>query len=657
MPLLESRARSSLSAFFCGAAPIAAWLWVTCGPWCGATAAASSEPPLDSPCVANALWRAQQENLQAARYWRILLHYQRTPFGTKSLIDDPGFFLAGDGKVNPGSELEATIRALFGPEGPETEEARCRFVARYTWLREHLGGCASDFPEPRCPEFEEWMQALEPRSVTLIFVSSNINSPASMFGHDLLRIDGGQESALLSHAVNYSALTQETSGFAFAFKGLFGLYKGYFTIVPYYEKLKQYGDIHQRDIWEYRLDLTEQEVRRMMLHLWEVKEIYSYYYFLDENCSYPILYLLEAARPSLHLTDERRLWVLPLDVVKAVVGSGVVEDASFRPSKTTRIGHILRRMDRKAQKVAVALIRGEIDPEAVLEAPLTEEEKRDILDVTLEYVQYQYVIQEITKERYLDIFLEASHARSTLGRGGQGRGYSSIPAPVRPDRGHLSRRVGVGTGVREFDKGGLFQEVTLRPAYHDLLDPDEGFIQGYQISLFSAALRYYFEDERVSLDHLDILDVESLVGRNRLIDPFSWKIKTGLVQRFLPAGRQTLVYQLAAGFGLTYRSETFGLAYAMPEAEANGGKGLEDSYSIGLGGSVGILKPFGPLWKVHLYSRSVYYPVAESYPSFEIGCLQRVRVTTNNSLNLDVLARRTRQDNSLEIKLSWNVYF
>lgn len=655
MPLLESRARSLLAAFFRGAAPTLAWLAATSA-LCGATAA-SSEPCPDSPCVANMLQRARQENLQAARYWRILLHYQRTPFGVKSLIDDPDFFLAGDGKVDPGSELEATIRALFGPQGPEAEEARCRFIARYTWLKEQLGGCASSFPEPRCPDFDEWMRALDPRSVTLIFVSSNINSPASMFGHDLLRIDGGQESALLSRAVNYSASTQETSGLVFALKGLFGLYKGYFTIVPYYEKLKQYSDIHQRDIWEYRLDLTEQEVRRMMLHLWEVKDIYSYYYFLDENCSYPILYLLEAARPSLHLTDETRLWVLPLDMIKAVVGSGAVEDASFRPSKTTRIGHILGRMDKKAQGSALALIRGEIDPGAVLEAPFTEEEKRDILDVTLEYVQYQYVIQEITKEEYLDSFLEVSRARSTLGRGGQGRGHSSIPAPTRPDRGHLSRRVGIGTGVRDFDRDGLFQEITLRPAYHDLLDPDEGFIQGYQISVFSAALRYYFESERVSLDHLDILDVASLAGRNRLIDPFSWKIKTGLVQRFLPDGRQTLVYQLAAGFGLTYGSETLGSAYLMPEAEANGGKGLEDSYSIGVGGSVGILRPFGPLWKVHLYSRSIYYPVAERYPSFEIGCLQRVRVSTNNSLNMDILARRVSYDNSLEIKLSWNFYF
>ena len=231
------------------------------------------------------LERAEQMDLYEDEYWRTLLHYKRTPFGTKSLIDDPKFFLAADGRIDPESELKATIRALFQEEGNETEEVICRFIGRYVWLREKLGADEIGIPVTTCRKFQQTMDRIKPRAATLIFPTSFINSPASMFGHTLLRIETVYESKLLSLAVNYSATTDETNGFLFAFKGIFGFYEGYFSIFPYYDKVEDYNDIDQRDIWEYPLALTEEEVLRMLLHLWELQSIYSYYYFFDENCS------------------------------------------------------------------------------------------------------------------------------------------------------------------------------------------------------------------------------------------------------------------------------------------------------------------------------------------------------------------------------------
>ena len=84
------------------------------------------------------------------------------------------------------------------------------------------------------------------------------------------------------------------------------LFQGIFLHPPYYEKVTEYNNIDHRDIWEYDLNFSEHEVLRMVMHMWELKDIYSDYYFFDENCSYDLLYLLEAARPSLELTDEFR---------------------------------------------------------------------------------------------------------------------------------------------------------------------------------------------------------------------------------------------------------------------------------------------------------------------------------------------------------------
>jgi hypothetical protein len=90
-------------------------------------------------------------------------------------------------------------------------------------------------------------------------------------------------------------------------RGIFGGYRGYFSTIPYYLKVQEYRDIENRDIWEYRLNLTEPQIRRLLMHAWELGNASFDYYFFKENCSYHLLSLLEYADPSLHLTDQFRL--------------------------------------------------------------------------------------------------------------------------------------------------------------------------------------------------------------------------------------------------------------------------------------------------------------------------------------------------------------
>ncbi len=93
-------------------------------------------------------------------------------------------------------------------------------------------------------------------------------------------------------------------------------------MLPYYTKLQEYSDVDHRDIWEYPLNLTGPEIRKMMLHIREMDGIASDYYFFDENCSYDLLFLLEAARPSVKLTDQVHAWLIPLDSVRMVEQRG-----------------------------------------------------------------------------------------------------------------------------------------------------------------------------------------------------------------------------------------------------------------------------------------------------------------------------------------------
>ena len=67
----------------------------------------------DSPYLSQILASAHQMKLHEDPYWHILLHYKPGVFGYESLVDDPGFFLAPDGKTNPDAELDATIRVIL----------------------------------------------------------------------------------------------------------------------------------------------------------------------------------------------------------------------------------------------------------------------------------------------------------------------------------------------------------------------------------------------------------------------------------------------------------------------------------------------------------------------------------------------------------------
>jgi hypothetical protein len=88
-----------------------------------------------------------------------------------------------------------------------------------------------------------------------------MNNPASMFGHTFLRVDKnreGPEQTLLNYGVNYAANvdTKNVNALAYAFEGLFGFFRGTFTLFPYYAKVQEYSNWESRDLWEYELDFT-----------------------------------------------------------------------------------------------------------------------------------------------------------------------------------------------------------------------------------------------------------------------------------------------------------------------------------------------------------------------------------------------------------------
>jgi len=364
--------------------------------------------------------RARQKKLVEKAAWHTLLHYKPQQFsqGVKSLVDSESFFIAPSGKSDPKAELEATLASFFQSHEADPEKSpQCLFIARYHWLKQELAFDAERLPERPCLHFHNWMEELNPQELTLIFPAAYMNNPASMFGHTLLRIDGqgeDKETRLLDYTINFAAVTNQQRGISFAAKGLFGGYPGKFSIAPYYIKVKEYSDIENRDIWEYKLNFTLEEIKQLLRHVWEMRTAYFDYYFLDENCSYQLLSLLEVARPSLRLTDRFSWWAIPGETIRAVVEAGLLRETHFRPSRATVLRERVRLMDRYLQRLAKSLVGLKGPQTAKAMQRLSSLEQAQVIELALDYAAYRQSLESDRVEQSEEKLLELLKRRSQL---------------------------------------------------------------------------------------------------------------------------------------------------------------------------------------------------------------------------------------------------
>ncbi|MFA5460741.1 MAG: DUF4105 domain-containing protein [Sulfurimonas sp.] len=560
-----------------------------------------------------------------------------------SQIDDESFFLSKDGKTDAKSELNATIDSLLNETHFDDNATACRFPARAAWLKEELVDI--ELPKVTCSEYDKILSRLNPKSVTLVFPSAHINSPASMFGHTFLRINSQYDSKLLSYAVNYAADANpdKENGVVFAIKGLFGGYFGKYSLLPYYDKLKEYRDSEQRDIWEYDLDLTQEETLKMVRHIWELNDTHSYYYFFTENCSYNMLWFLESARPSLDLRKYFTYQVIPLETVHASKSENIIKDSSYRPSKRTLLLKYEELLDKKNIAFPSMLIKSKIAPTQIVEDTKIEtQQKMYIFEAAIELLEYNFSKSKITKERYLELFHSLSKERASLGLGEK----IEIKTPNNPLQSHQAIRAMIGLGAKE---GKSVQYLGVRPAYHSLEDSNYGFLRGTQIEFLNLELSY--SEHKVEVEDATILSIVSIAQRSYFFDNLSWRTKFGWDRDSLDSSAN---FTGTVGIGLSWGNE-LGYSYIMADPLFY----LDDGFKSAIGSSIGFVfdKYNNINTKIELTKR--WYDVGEAQNLFEFSQGFRLSKNTQLRFNYDYKQRDNRAKEKLErtIKCYFNYYF
>ncbi len=513
--------------------------------------ASAAQAGPDPHLRASLIERAGAARLAHDPTWHALLHYEPDWIGAgwTSEADSPGFFLASQGKTDPVAELVATLDAFLTTTAMPDEHPRCRLPARFAWLAERLELDAERLPAQPCPKLDAWQATVPADRVTLVFPAAYLNNPASMYGHTLLRLDraGDDSTDLGSYAINFAALTNTRSGSTFAIRGLTGLYHGGYSVLPYYQKVNTYNDIENRDIWEYPLDLTTDETRFMLLHLWEVQDVWFDYYFLDENCSYQLLTLLAVARPEAKLALRFPLYAIPSDTVREVLAEADGGPPTFRPGLATRVRAQLAALAPSERELARGLARGQHRPEGPELAALDAATRAAVLDAAYELQQYEVRRKRLPRTSYAADAVALLRARSAVPVGPT---PSSVQAPaVTPEQGHPTGRLEWAAGRIGDDE---YAELRLRAAYHDLLDPPAGYIEGAQIEMFAVSVRFD-AGAGPRLERFDAVEIASLAPRDDLRSALSWRFNFGLRRSFIAPGQRLMTFASEIGAGWAWR--------------------------------------------------------------------------------------------------------
>lgn len=608
---------------------------------------------------------AQALKLSESRTWQVLLHYRSRLFGGyKSEIDSPWFFNAKNGRTDPSAELEATLASFFTTTtaAPNEQTPQCRYIDRYRWLKKSLRFDSAKLPELSCPDYLSWRKALDPDSVTLVFSAYYVNNPSSMFGHTLLRLNGrshGSGDRLLDYGVNYAANPTTKNALFYTILGLTGGFKGVFSNLPYFLKVEEYNNVESRDLWEYDLAFTPEQIEDLMAHLWDLGHVEVSYYYLSQNCSYMILTILDAANPELHLADQFKLSVIPIDTIRAVAAAPqLVSRVKLRPSLAKRIKLQTAAMGSEERTLFWELSharKSDVDYNFKRLRELPPSAQVRVIDTTLNYLRYR----KSENHNHLNSDEVALQTEALTFRSELPPQIEDVPISAReetrarPDHGHRTAQLRMGGGSNSIEAG--FAELTLRPALHDLNAQSFGFPDDSEIEMLGTTLRYYSNPSRLRLDRFDFVNILSVPTYDRIFRKISWG---GLISRDTVRDRNCIdcsEYKLNGGAGIAL--EPFSgvvRTYAMIKAALGFSGDYNPSYRFGPLGEAGVLVSFGDSASLQI-STAYERPLIGFTEAFFAGEAQ-LRFSPSHETELRLTVDSYSPQNQ-EGRASFNVYF
>ncbi|MDF3820035.1 DUF4105 domain-containing protein [Leptospira sp. 96542] len=614
--------------------------------------------PIQKEYLAGLLKRSKDISLANERHWLRILRFKKGRLGSyTSEVDSESYFFSSEGKYNAEKELEATIRAFFYSDQIQNElmHPQCAYPERYHWLKMKLEFDPNRLAQIECPRFETWKAALNPESLSVVFSSYYMQAPSSMFGHTLIKLNNkeNEHSELLDYGVNYAANPVEMNALYYAYLGLTGGYPGKFSLFPYYLKVNEYNDFESRDLWEYKLKLNVEERERFIRHLWEMSRADFDYFFLNENCSYHLLEILEVAKKDLELSDKTGWIVSPPDTIKLYINQeGLVVSKKYRSSLYSKIHYKVIEMSEVEKSEFWDLIQ--FDPNRLVKDK-PNIRKTLVIDAVLDTYRYHYTNRENIPKNHNDFYKKLLVTRSQLT---DDYVYSeSVPRSTPPELSHPLSRVATSFGT---SSQGSFAEFKARLAYHDLLNVSSGHAPNSELVFFDTTVRAY-ENKRPEFTSMSVIKLISINPYNSISKDFSYYFDSGIQTAVYESKDQ--IHRRPVGnfdfrYGYSFSNEfsktpmSYGIISFMAGVKAQPGAVFENGSRYGLNLSVMYQKEFGA-WKVFSGVTGQNYQLSGNKNTYYVSNVLRYAFNNANEFRIEINAERYYE----EIMFSYHYLF
>ncbi len=491
---------------------------------------------------------------------------------------------------------------------------------------------------------------LNTKSVSLVFSSYYMDAPASMFGHTLLKLNNKdyEDSDLLNYGINFTAdANPEDPFYLYALKGLLGGYSGKYSIFPYYTKVIEYNHWESRNIWEYELNLTEEELERLLKILWNSGSNKQGYYFLDKNCGYGLATVLDEARGNQEIQKNLRWPISPSDLVKSINSiPGFVKRKRFRASDLNLL----------MQRISELPDGEKAELESVWKQWKSNSEKNNHTDVSLEKLSTSTLDTLVSLQSYellkarKDPLKSDSFQYLLIQRSLRTTANLSPKEPLKeslselengPEKGHGSYRILSEVGNSSL---GTFASVEGRLAFHDLMNLEKGYAKNAEVQFLNLGLRRYLEAEKWEMNHFQILKVTSIAPYNYITKSKSYLLDLGFESiSFETQSKKdirTIASKVEGAWGITLDGSQFG-SKLVPQLSLLGGMKANQTNLLNNGGRAGLSGNFLALWDLGAWK----YQAQFSYYEFSIS-------ENSNDYKVDSTLRYAITDN-LEVRIRY----
>lgn len=582
------------------------------------------------PAFSFASLKYNEVNLYTHPQWLKMYYYDQKFFGTESKIQNPEFFAASDlqrARTNPQYETAEFLK-LFKSNDPSL----CKFPLRTKFVSELLK--LPPYSTGHCEEWNKFRARINLGSVSLVFSSYYVNTPASAFGHTLLKLNqkkvpGVPKSDLLDYGLNYAANVDVDNAVVYAFKGLLGQFTGTYTLIPYYYKIREYNDYESRDLWEYELVMTSEQLDNFERHVWELGSAKFRYYYIDENCSYQILNFLDLIYDQDLMTDLKTS-VIPIDTVKVFKKyPGLLKPPVLRISQREKAELYRKRLNEKNLSLLKIITENPNQYEALTKV-LSTEEKMNLLDAALElndYLRPQDLMNKdgsISKEKQNLLSLRADIAQISP------EITVSDLEKRDPTLSHPSERLGLQLATQK--NYGNFLKLGYRHTLHDLLDKSQGQPPHTQIEFLNGEISFYEKTEKLKVNQLTLFQVTNIAPLNPYKNSMSWYGKLGAYETFKSGKNQfdhTLLKGGMMGGGITKEFfSIFGTSglYLREDSKSEIQLGLKSFFHFDLGF-------LNQLFELN-YTQNFYGSDFKNFDQWSISSETRFHVKNNLSINL-----------------------